>query len=88
VLGLYSNHVTTPGVFAGVVTGVAVFVALALSKHDPAMGLNAGFIALCCNVAVVAAVSLLTPAQRGGFGEQSRASTGALLFMSPSSIDP
>jgi len=61
---------------------VLVFVALALSKHDPAMGLNAGFIALCCNVAVVATVSLLTPAQRGGLGEQSRASTA--LSMSPS----
>jgi solute:Na+ symporter, SSS family len=77
VLGLYSKRVTTAGVFAGVVTGVFVFVALALSKHDPAMGLNAGFIALCCNVAVVAAVSLLTPAQRGGFDEQSRASIAA-----------
>jgi SSS family solute:Na+ symporter len=77
VLGLYSKRVTTAGVFAGVVTGVFVFVALALSKHDPAMGLNAGFIALCGNVAVVAAVSLLAPAQRGGFHEHSRASIGA-----------
>jgi len=76
-----------PGVFAGVVTGVLVFAALALSKHDPAMGLNAGFIALCCNMAVVATVSLLTPAQRGRFGEQSHASTGTALSMSPSSID-
>jgi solute:Na+ symporter, SSS family len=73
VLGLYSKRVTMPGVFAGIVTGVIVFVALALSGHDPVMGLNAGFIALCCNVAVVAAVSLLTPAERGGFHEHPHA---------------
>jgi hypothetical protein len=59
------------------VTGVVVFVALVLSKRDPVMGLNAGFIALCCNMAVVAVVSLLTPAQRGGFEEHSHASIGA-----------
>jgi hypothetical protein len=29
---------------------------------------------LSCNVVVVAAVSLVTPAQRGGFHEHSRAS--------------
>ena len=77
VLGLYSKRVTTRGVFAGVVTGEIVFVALALSKHDPVMGLNAGFIALCCNVAVVAAVSLLAPAQSGGFDEHASANIGA-----------
>ncbi len=77
VLGLYSKRVTMPGVFAGVVTGVAVFVALVLSKHDPAMGLNAGFIALCCNLAVVTTVSRLTPAERSGFDEHSSASIGA-----------
>jgi SSS family solute:Na+ symporter len=59
VLGLYSRRVTMPGVFAGIVTGVFVFVALELTKHDPLMGLNAGFIALCFNFAVVGAVSLL-----------------------------
>jgi SSS family solute:Na+ symporter len=74
-LGLYSKRVTMPGVFAGVVTGEIVFVALSLSNHDPAMGLNAGFIALCCNVAVVAVGSLLTP-KRGGFDEQPHASVG------------
>jgi hypothetical protein len=46
-------------------TGVFIFVALWLTRRDPIMGLNAGFIALCCNVAVVAAVSLFTPAERG-----------------------
>jgi len=77
VLGLYSKRVTTTGVFAGVITGVFVFVALTLTRHDPIMGLNAGFIALCCNVAVVVAVSLLTTAERCGFDEHHRASIGA-----------
>ena len=67
VLGLYSKRVTMLGVFAGVVTGVFIFVALMLTNHDPVMGLNAGFIALCCNFTIVAAVSLLTPAERSGF---------------------
>src|SRR5713101_148348 len=57
VLGLYSKRVTMPGIFAGMVTGVLIAVLLMLSKHDPVMGLNAGFIGLCFNFAVVAAVS-------------------------------
>jgi SSS family solute:Na+ symporter len=62
VLGLYSKRVTMQGVFAGIVVGVFVFVALALTKHDPVVGLNAGFVGLCCNVAVVACLSPLTRA--------------------------
>jgi solute:Na+ symporter, SSS family len=60
VLGLYSKRATMPGVFAGLVTGVLIAVLLMLSKHDPVMGLNAGFIALCCNFAVTGVVSVLT----------------------------
>src|SRR5712691_6065815 len=52
VLGLYSKRATTAGVFAGMVTGVVLVVLLMLSKHDPIMGVNAGFIALCVNFAV------------------------------------
>ncbi len=74
VLGLYSKRVTMPGVFAGIVVGVLVFAALALTKHDPIMGLNAGFAGLCCNAAVVVAVSLLTPTERSGFDENHHAS--------------
>jgi hypothetical protein len=51
------------------VTGVFLFISLMVTKHDPIMGLNAGFIALCCNFAVVAAVSSLRPAGRSGFDE-------------------
>ncbi len=77
VLGLYSKRVTMPGVFAGIIIGVCVFVALALTKHDPIVGLNAGFVALCCNFTIVAAVSLLTPAERSGFEKDPHASIRA-----------
>ena len=69
VLGLYVKRVTMPGVFAGMVIGVVAFVALAVTKHDPIQGLNAGFIALCCNVAVVVTVSGFTPTERKAFNE-------------------
>jgi SSS family solute:Na+ symporter len=67
VLGLYSRRATTPGVFAGMVTGVVIVVLLMLSRHDPFMGLNAGFIALCFNFAVTGVVSLLTSSEKSGF---------------------
>ena len=77
VLGLYSKRVTKSGVFAGMVTGVLLAVLLMLSKHDPIMGLNAGFIAMCLNFAVIAAVSLLRPVERGGFDERLQATVDA-----------
>lgn len=77
VLGLYSRRVSMLGVFAGIFTGVFIFIPLMLTRHDPFMGLNAGFIALCCNFAVVALVSVLKPAQHGGFGEHPHANIGA-----------
>jgi SSS family solute:Na+ symporter len=77
VLGLYSKCVSMLGVFAGMVTGVFIFIPLMFTKHDPIMGFNAGFIALCCNFIVVAAVSVLKPAERVGFDEEPHASVGA-----------
>ena len=68
VLGLYSKRVTLSGVFAGMVIGVLIAVLLMLSHHDPVMGLNAGFIALCFNFVVTGIVSLLTSPGRSGFG--------------------
>ncbi len=73
VLGLYSKRVSTLGVLAGMVTGVLIFIPLVVSRHDPIMGLNAGFIALCCNFLVVAAVSMLKPAASSRFDQQPRA---------------
>jgi len=67
VLGLFSKRVTTSGVFAGMVTGIATAVGLMLSGRDPYMGVNAGFIALCCNFGVTAVVSVCTPVRVSGF---------------------
>jgi SSS family solute:Na+ symporter len=76
VLGLYSKRVTMAGVFSGIVTGVCIFVPLVLLKRDPIMGLNAGFVALCCNFAVVAVVSLLGPAKQPLLNEAATATSG------------
>ncbi len=70
VLGLYSRRVTMAGVFSGMVVGVATLAFLMLSKRDPFIGLNAGFIALCLNFAVTGAVSLLRPIGVSGFEER------------------
>jgi solute:Na+ symporter, SSS family len=69
VLGLYSRRVTTSGVFAGMATGIGVVAFLALTKRDPLMGLNAGFIGLCVNFAITGVVSLLTPIQPAAFDQ-------------------
>ena len=49
VLGLYWPRVTKQGVFAGLITGLASLSCLMLTKHDPFLGVNAGFLALCLN---------------------------------------
>jgi len=61
VLGLFSRRVTTAGVFLGMAVGVGTVALLVLSKHDPFLGLNAGFVALCLNFFIAIAVSLLIP---------------------------
>ncbi len=74
VLGLYWRRATMVGVFSGMLVGVAIVALLILSKRDPFIGLNAGFLALCANFVVAGLVSLLTPAQRSGFDEGVRGS--------------
>lgn len=69
VLGLYSKRVTTTGVFAGMAAGIGVVAFLALTNRDPLMGLNAGFVGLCVNLALTGVVSLLTPRQAIVFDE-------------------
>ena len=76
VLGLYWKRVTKPAVWSGMLAGVAVVSVLVLSKHDPFVGVNAGFIALCLNFTTVATVSLLTTVERGGFEEALEARIG------------
>jgi SSS family solute:Na+ symporter len=46
------------GVEAGLLTGLAAAAFLVFGKHDPFLGLNAGFVALAANAAVTVAVSL------------------------------
>jgi SSS family solute:Na+ symporter len=61
VFGLFSRRVNRAGVGAGMVCGIAVVALLMLTKRDPWMGLNAGFIALCLNFATVGIVSWMKP---------------------------
>lgn len=61
VLGLYWKRVTMPGVFAGMIAGVAIVAYLILTHQDPFMGWSAGFVALCINFLITAILSLLTP---------------------------
>ena len=64
MFGLYWKRATSTGVFAGILAGVGLVLVLVLSKRDPFLGLNAGFAALCVNVAVTVFASLCTPAQQ------------------------
>ncbi len=63
VLGLFWKRVSAKGVFWGMLVGVAGAAALSLTGRDPLAGINAGFLALCVNFAVVVSVSLLSHAQ-------------------------
>ena len=63
VLGLFWKRATKAAVFAGMVAGVAGVAFLMLSKRDPFLGLNAGFLCLCLNFVLAVAGSLLTPAR-------------------------
>jgi len=75
-LGLYWKRVTKPAVWSGMVAGVAIVASLVLSKNDPFVGLNAGFVALCLNFTIVAAVSMLTPIEHSGCEEAREARLG------------
>jgi solute:Na+ symporter, SSS family len=61
VFGLYWPRVSTRAVFAGMIAGVVTAVFLMLSHRDPWFGVSAGFLALCLNFLIVAALSLATP---------------------------
>jgi solute:Na+ symporter, SSS family len=76
VLGLYWNRVNGAGVFAGIVTGVGAGMTLTFTKHDPVLGMNAGFLALSVNLAITATVSLMTAAQPNRFEEQVKSIAG------------
>jgi SSS family solute:Na+ symporter len=59
VLGLFWKRATGAGVLAGLVTGIGVAVVLVFGKHDPFLGMNAGFVALLANALVTVVVSFL-----------------------------
>ncbi len=71
VLGLYWRRVTLAGVFTGMIVGVAAVAFLMLNKMDPFMGINAGFFALCLNLAITVLVSLAVPAHSNPFEEDA-----------------
>lgn len=66
VLGLYSTRVTTTGVSAGLVTGLALVAFLMLSNRDPFHGWSAGFLALAANFAVTTILSFVTEPRAAG----------------------
>jgi Na+/proline symporter len=76
VLRLFWKRATAAGAAAGIVTGVGVGMALVFSQHDPYLGLNAGFIALCLNAAVTVVVSLATPSHANGFAQPAESAVG------------
>src|SRR5208282_1163916 len=59
VLGLFWKRVTMLAVFAGLTLGVATVAILMLTKHDPVLGISAGFLGLCANFAIAVALSLI-----------------------------
>ncbi len=58
VLGLFWKGVQRRGVVWGLVIGFVLAAILVFSRHDPFLGLNAGFIALTVNAMVTVLVSL------------------------------
>jgi SSS family solute:Na+ symporter len=67
VLGLFSKKASAPAIFAGLLVGIALVALLGLTGRDPFFGINAGFIALCCNFAVTLAVGRLVPSKASLF---------------------
>ncbi|HXH51018.1 MAG TPA: sodium:solute symporter family protein [Terriglobia bacterium] len=67
VLGLYWGRASRSGVFSGLVVGIVTVAFLILSRRDPFMGLNAGFVALILNFFVAITISLKTKSNQPGF---------------------
>jgi SSS family solute:Na+ symporter len=61
ILGIYSRRVSTPGVLAGLLAGLAVTGLLVFTHNDPISGINAGLIGLAANVALVGILTLIFP---------------------------
>ncbi|HET6549256.1 MAG TPA: sodium:solute symporter family protein [Solirubrobacter sp.] len=74
--GLLWRRMTTAGALAGLIAGVAIVAPLALSGHDPFLGLNAGLLGLVVNLAVNVAVSRARPGAPGSYVPTGRAAPG------------
>ena len=61
LFGAYWKRTTTAGVAAGIVVGITIALSLAWNHIAP-YGLNAGFVGLAANIAVLVGVSLSTRA--------------------------
>jgi SSS family solute:Na+ symporter len=76
--GLLWRRMTVQGALAGLLVGEAIVVPLALSGHDPFLGVNAGLLGLVANIVVNVVVSRGThrdgePAAGGRFERQTEA---------------
>ncbi|MCJ7580880.1 MAG: sodium:solute symporter family protein, partial [Candidatus Aminicenantes bacterium] len=60
VLGLFWKRASKWGVFSGLIVGIGVVVGLIITKNDPFLGLNAGFVGLAANMVVTYVVCLKT----------------------------
>jgi len=67
ILGIASRRVSPRGILAGMVAGLSLAGFLSFTHRDPFLGLNAGFIGLVLNVALVLIVSWAAPAGANGF---------------------
>jgi SSS family solute:Na+ symporter len=76
VLGLCSKRVTSKGILAGILAGLAVAGFLTFTHRDPFMGLNTGFVGLVANLLVLAVVSSVTPREPSGFDAAAPANSG------------
>lgn len=61
VFGLFSVRANARAITTGLLVGIGLVIGLWLSGHDPIFGISAGFLALCCNTAVVVASTLFIP---------------------------
>lgn len=73
VLGLFWKRIHARAVFLGMITGLSLVFYLMLWKHDPCMGMNAGFVALLANFAVTVPGAFLVPARRATYQEANHA---------------
>jgi SSS family solute:Na+ symporter len=68
VLGLFWKKASRTGVFAGLAAGIVLVIVLVFGKHDPFLGLNAGFVALAVNAFITVGLSLIISRRRRATG--------------------